>query len=515
MNADPIKALLRRFRGDFPFYAKHCLKIQDKRGKTEPFLLNKAQLYLHERLEDQKRRTGKVRALVLKGRQQGISTYTEARFFWRTTLWSGLRAMIMTHLQDSTDNLFLMVERYLSNAPHEVRPAVGHDSAKELSFPKLDGGYRVTTAGSGGTGRGRTIQLFHGSEAAFWKNTEEHFSGLGQAVADMPGTEIILESTANGVGDAFHRMWQDAERGVGDYEAVFIPWYWQDEYRRPVPADFVLSSSEENNEVEYVELYGCDMEQMAWRRAKIETDFRGDVLRFQREYPATSHEAFVAADTSSLIKSKHVYKARKKQGLEAYGPLVVGVDPARYGNDRTGIVLRRGRVVQEIIALDGKNTMETAGIVARLIEEQGPDAVFIDEIGIGAGVVDRLNELGYDDVVIPVNAGAKATDDEHYVNKRAEMWANMRDWFETEGVSVPDDDALQADLCAPQFSYDSTGIRLKLESKDAMRKRGVRSPDIGDGLALTFSYPVSERAKRQRAADSIKSARRNRTWRTA
>ncbi|MCP3663428.1 MAG: hypothetical protein GY696_13205, partial [Gammaproteobacteria bacterium] len=117
--------------------------------------------------------------------------------------------------------------------------------------------------------------------------------------------------------------------------------------------------------------------------------------------------------------------------------------------------------------------------------------MFIDVGGLGAGVYDRLDEMGYGSRIVAVNFGGTPFDEERYVNKRAEMWGEMKDWLDDErGVDIPDDDALHADLTGPSYDYDSTS-RIKLESKEAMRKRGVRSPDLGDGLALTFAEPVS------------------------
>jgi hypothetical protein len=166
--------------------------------------LNAAQVYLHGQLEDQRARTGKVRALVLKGRQQGISTYIGGRYYWRVTHSRGIRVFILTHEQDATDNLFGMVERFHDHCPAAVKPITGAANAKELDFSRLESGYKVGTAGAKAVGRSQTVQLFHGSEVAFWPNAPTHFAGVVQAIPDLPGTEIILENSANGVGGEFH-----------------------------------------------------------------------------------------------------------------------------------------------------------------------------------------------------------------------------------------------------------------------------------------------------------------------
>ena len=130
---------------------------------------------------------------------------------------------ILTHEQDATNNLFGMVERYHSHCPDLVKPVTGAANAKELSFAELESGYAVGTAGAKATGRSQTVQLFHGSECAFWPNAETHFAGVVQAIPDLPGTEIILKSTANGMGGEFHERWQQAEAGIGDYQTHLHP----------------------------------------------------------------------------------------------------------------------------------------------------------------------------------------------------------------------------------------------------------------------------------------------------
>jgi hypothetical protein len=131
-----------RLSRDFPYYAEHCLRIRTKAGAIKPFTLNRVQAYLHERLEKQLAETGKIRALILKGRQEGCSTYCEGRFYHKTTWSRGVRAFILTHEQDATDNIFQIALRFHEHCPPEVRPHTGASNAKELRFDRLDSGYR-------------------------------------------------------------------------------------------------------------------------------------------------------------------------------------------------------------------------------------------------------------------------------------------------------------------------------------------------------------------------------------
>lgn len=478
------KAVRQKLKDDFLHYAPKCLKIRTKAGKVLPFKLNEAQQYIHKRVEEQRARTGKVRAIILKGRQQGCSTYVEGRFYWRVSHTKGVRAFILTHEEEATNNLFELADRYHENCPALVKPSAGASNAKELYFDKLDSGYKVGTAGNKGVGRSSTVQLFHGSEVAFWPNAQTHAAGIIQAIPDEPDTESFLESTANGIGNYFHQQWQAAESGQSEYIAIFVPWYWQPEYRKPVPDGFVLTS----DELLYQEAYKLDLGQMAWRRAKI-VELKDETL-FKQEYPATAAEAFQVSGLDPYIKGDLVMVARKAEA-EGVGPKKLGVDPARFGDDRTSICLRQGRKVHWIKSHSKKSTMEVAGIVFQLIKQEKPDQVAIDVGGLGAGVYDRLMELVTNETqLVQVNSSNSPLDETKYTNKRAEMWGEIREWLEAQPASILDSDELQADLTQIRYAYDSNNA-LKMEKKEDMKKRGFRSPDMADALGLTFAEPFS------------------------
>src|SRR5262249_36072655 len=202
-----------------------------KSGAIAPFVFNRAQRFIHEKLEAQNADTGRVRALILKGRQQGCSTYIAGRFYHRSSRNRGQRVFILTHEEQATQNLLEIVSRFHEHCV--VKPSTGTDNARELTFDRLDSGYRVSTAGTRGVGRCATVQLSHGLDVASWPCAETRLAGILQAVADPEGTESILESTANGIGNVFHTMWREAEAGTNGYIAIFVPWYWQEEYRWP------------------------------------------------------------------------------------------------------------------------------------------------------------------------------------------------------------------------------------------------------------------------------------------
>ena len=283
---------------------------------------------------------------------------------------------------------------------------------------------------------------------------QSHLAGLGNTIADMDGTEIVLESTGNGIGNAFHLMWQEAEAGRGEYIAIFVPWYWQDEYRAPVKADFTLDTEG----VKYQQAYGLDMEQMQWRANKISTYGEGFAWLFDQEYPGTASLAFQTSTQNPLISPSDVMAAVNSTFREGHAPLIIGCDPAG----------------------DGPNDADRTAI-----------AIIIDKGGLGAGVYDRLTEQAIP--VIGINNASRAMDSERYENIRAEMWWTMLEWLEDQPCRIPNNAALISDITAPQPKESSNGRKL-VEKKKDMKTRGLRSCDGADALALTFAEPIASRS---------------------
>jgi len=225
---------------------------------------------------------------------------------------------------------------------------------------------------------------------------------------------------------------------------------------------------------------------MVWRRAKVREN-QGDVDKFNQEYPADAHLAFSVTGEDSFIKPSCVYKARKENVVQDKQKKVMGLDVARFGSDRTLFIVRHGRAVREPVIYENKDLMEIAGLAVHCLKDGTCEYIYLDIVGIGAGVYDRLIEMGYGDYVEGVGGAEKPIDDT-YANKRAECWGEMRQWLTGNlAVSLPDCDALHSDLICPHYKYNSYG-RLLLESKDDIRKRGMRSPDISTSLCL--SYPL-------------------------
>jgi hypothetical protein len=282
-------ALRRRFLNDFTFYAKHALKVRSKENKIVPFELNPVQVKFHAAVEDQRKRTGKVRKIILKGRQQGLSTYVSGRKYWRLSQRSAKKGMVMAHKAESTQALWQMYKRYHNSCPAMLKPSTAYSSKKELNFDKLDTGLIVATAGGDGVGRGEMLSDMHLSEIGFWpaNNADETLNGLLQCMPNTPDTEAYIESTANGF-NIFKEQWDAAVAGESEFEPFFSPWFDTPEYRVPVPEGFERTLEEED----LCSLYPLDDEQLMFRRLKIGQHGR---MKFMQEYPCTPDEAFIAS----------------------------------------------------------------------------------------------------------------------------------------------------------------------------------------------------------------------------
>jgi hypothetical protein len=197
-----------------------------------------------------------------------------------------------------------------------------------------------------------------------------------------------------------------------------------------------------------------------------------------------------SAATTQFIPLDLIQGAQARQLVMegfTHAPIVFGVDVARFGDDQTVIYVRQGGATLEIRKFRGIDTMQTVGFVTEMDSKHKPQAIFVDEIGIGAGVVDRLHQLGYKKV-IGINSGNKAQKDDQYFNKRSEMWGETKEWLRTGSIPMGDQE-LEDDLIGPEYGFDGKN-RIKIESADDMKARGLASPDTASALALTFALPV-------------------------
>lgn len=273
---------------------------------------------------------------------------------------------------------------------------------------------------------------------------------LRPALTDRKGWALFI-GTPHGA-DAFLELWTRAQADRDWFTAL----YRADETELPW-----LPKSE-------LEAARRDMSDAAYRQ------------EFLVDFTASSSDTLITIDVASAA-------AQREYVITHYGfaPVVIGVDVARFGDDRSVIQVRQGLMAYQPQVYQGIDTMTLAGHAARAIDQHNPQAVFVDVGGMGAGVIDRLRQLGYR--TIEVNFGGKSGD-ATYADKRTEMWFGLRDWL-NQGGSIPNVSALKTDLCGPTYEFLANG-KVKLERKDDLKARGLPSPDLGDALALTFAEPV-------------------------
>ena len=326
-------------------YIENYLVIQDKNAEIIPLKLNNPQLKLYNALMKQYKEGKPQRAIVLKARQMGFSTATEAIIFKKTATRHNIKSGIVTHEASATNNLFEMSKRFLDNLPDELKPKIKKSNAKELVFNNENGTglnsmIKCMTAGNDNIGRSDTFQNLHISEYAFWEGDKiKTLIGLLQAVPSKLNTMVVIESTANGFDD-FKDMWDDAVAGKSQFIPVFCAWHELDEYRREYDG-FELTKEE----IELKELYNLDNEQLSWRRWCIQNNCRGDINLFKQEYPSCPEEAFLSSGNCVFDKEKIINRIQQIRDKE---PIKVGsflydyngleITNIRWQDDPNGII---------------------------------------------------------------------------------------------------------------------------------------------------------------------------------
>jgi len=434
----------KEYEEDYKLFAEEQIKIRPKdvtRGLV-PFVFNEAQDLIHKKIEEQREKTGKVRAIILKARQQGISTYCTGRVFWKTKYMPLSRSVVMAHDSATSEALFTMSKDVHANMNPVFRPEISRTNAKEMLFVtrKKDEtgeeyeekrGYRLYTAGSPEAGRGTTPTVAHLSEVAFWQFDEKILAGLFQGIPNAPGTEVILESTANGISGEFYRLWKTAEAGRNEYVPIFIPWFVTSEYRLPAPDGWEMDEDEQK----YADTYGLDLDQMYWRRMKIG---ESGPIKFQQEYPATAEEAFVSTGSNvfdvptlnAMEVRSPIVRRRLMEGSTYFDPhpqgelkvfrehrhdekFVIGADVALgIGQDRSSATIMDSE--REVVAtfvsdrIDPTRYGELLYYLGRLYNHA---LLVVESNSIGVATLAKLKSMRYPNLYYQTNL-AKLEDDE-------------------------------------------------------------------------------------------------------
>lgn len=486
--------LLQKLKDDLPYFAKNFLIIKSKTKGKILFNLNDIQLDFHYKIITRKRKGLPCKFVVVKARQLGLSTYIEARLFHRVLFEKSKNAFILGDKHDTAGSIFAMAKRYYDELPDCFQIPLKSNSSKMLEF-ETDSLFRVGTAGADVIGRGTTNNFFHGSEVGFWKNASEIVSGILQTIPEDNDSEIYLESTTNGTtGDGLY-FYEMANVGMSDkseFKTIFYPWFMNKEYSKEIIEPIKFDDYEQF----LVKTYDLKPEQIAWRRNKLENEFKKREHLFQQEYPSSLAEAFLKND-NSLIPAQYLEQARKNtRGLTGDGmPILIGVDPAR-SSDRTIISIRQGRIAQKFYKFDKMDTVRLAGIILKLIQEVKPARVFID-YGHGVGTYDILVQQGVGHLLELVQFGSQAYESMKYANRRAEMYDAMRDWFMQEGgCFIKDQDYIDEFIrdisIIPDLNVSDSNGRYSLEKKaNIVKGTEISSTDFADSFALTFASPVA------------------------
>lgn len=304
-------------------YIEGCLKIKTKSGTVVPFRLNDAQRKLYAVAKRQQDAGKPVRLIILKARQLGFSTLTEGLIFHACATRKNVNALIVAHREDATANLFRMSKLFYDELPAPVKPMLRASNAQELVFenpsklrserearPGLRSRIRCATAGGRGIGRSDTLQCVHLSEYAFWPDGADGkastLAGILQAVPSLPGTMVVIESTANGFED-FKERWDAAVAGENDFEPVFFAWFENPDYSMPVVPGTEWTPEERDLKAAYQLTDG----QLQWRRWCIANNCGGSLDMFRQEYPASPGEAFLHSGTGVFDNEQIVLRLER------------------------------------------------------------------------------------------------------------------------------------------------------------------------------------------------------------
>ncbi len=380
--------------------AESLLRVRDKRGRVVPLALNAVQKSYEERCG--------ARNIILKARQMGISTWAAARFFLSTMTRPGTLTVQVAHTQESAEEIFRMVHRFVEHLPVDLKRGAlrrSRSNKRQLVFPTLDSEYRVETAGDENAGRGLTIQNLHCSEVARWgAGAAEVLASLRAAVP--PGGEIVLESTANGMGGCFYEEWMRA--GEAGYVQHFFPWFLDAAYRVAGREGLeLLTNPLTEDERRLMEEHGLTAEQIAFRR-RVQREFG---VRAAQEYAEDAASCFLAVgaavfDTQQIEKrmreAPEAVEKRENGRLLVWLPpaldrqYILGVDAAGGGTDGDyaciQVVDRRSGL--QCAELYGHYTpQELAQWVARLGREYNQALAVVEKNNHGHAVLAMLEEV--------------------------------------------------------------------------------------------------------------------------
>ena len=327
----------------FSVFAEKYLKIKTKDGRIISFKLNSAQRKVNQIVEETIKAGKPQKFIILKARQEGISTYFAGRGLWRNITRKFWKAAVIGHVKDASNNLFEMIKRFYNYLDPLLQPSLQASNEKKLAFSKLESEMKVFTAeGGDSVGRSDNFQDLLLTEVAFWRDAGSVLTALMETVGDIPDSLIVLESTANGIGGEFYERWQAVKNGLSDYTPIFLAWFELDEYRRPFVTEnekqrFIESMTD--LEKKNMGTYNLDLEQMNWYRHRLINKYNWNLLKMQQENPHNDIEAFISSgrpvfDTEICAMNYELSKRAKPR----IGNIVLKGDQAIFEENERGFI---------------------------------------------------------------------------------------------------------------------------------------------------------------------------------
>lgn len=432
-----------------------------------PFILFDRQVEFIDWLVERWR--GRTDGLAEKSRDMGVSWLCVAFAVWMWRFHPGTVIGFGSRKEEYVDqigdpkSIFWKVRTFIDLLPPEFKPA-GYSEKKHAPFMRVlnpENGSSIVGEAGDNIGRGNRASIYFKDESAFY----EHPELIDAALSQTTNCSIDV-STPNGAGNPFYK------KAHGGRIAKFV-FDWTEDPRK---------------------------DQAWYERQCAKLDPVIVAQEIDRDYESSVVNAFIPGLTVLAAME------RGPAAVPAMGGMRVGVDVARFGDDKTVISIRRGRVLLKQEVLAKLDVTQIAARVKNEIQAYGRslelEQIAVDTIGIGAGVADILRGWFPDRIdkmtdrkvqtVVDVNSALRMDNGLDY-NLRAFMWREMREWL--KGASIPNDPDLKSELTALRYGYQ--GGELLLESKDDAKKRGVKSPDRADSLALTFAYPTIVEVKKK------------------
>lgn len=415
-----------------------------------PFLLfNRQQEFIEWTFE---RWRGREDGVVEKSRDMGVSWLCVAFGAWMWLFYPGTVVGFGSRKEEYVDklgdpkSLFWKIRELIELLPTELKPIRYSQKtcAPSMRIINPENGAVIVGEAGENIGRGNRTSVYFLDEAAYIERPD----AVDAALSQTSNCKIHV-STPNGAGNPFYR------KRHGGKLPVFI-FDWHDDPRK---------------------------DQAWYEKQKATLDPVIVAQEIDRDYTASVSNAWI---DGQMVRD---CMGRGPADVQAIGPLMVGVDVARFGDDKSCITFRKGRVVYQQIVFGKVDVVDVAGRVKEAVSHWGekPSQIAVDTIGIGSGVADILRR-DFPRIVVDVNSSLRLSDGQNY-NLRARMWRDLREYIKN-GAVLPNDAELATDLTALQYQF--RGGELLMESKEDAKKRGIKSPDRADSLALTFAVPARD-----------------------